>query len=172
MRTLLRITNLILLTVLLFACDQPVKHADEQLNNEELKKIINEKNARICEFYKQGQADSVASFFADNMIQMVPNQQPTIGIEMFKESWGQIMQFGTWTFTLNAEEVKSCGNMAVERGKYTLKFEPNDNSPIPKQNDKGNYLVLWEKIDGDWKGVWDAPVSELPIPVLHADADL
>jgi hypothetical protein len=31
--------------------------------------------------------------------------------------------------------------------------------------DEGNYLVLWEKIDGDWKILWDAPVSTVPMPM-------
>jgi ketosteroid isomerase-like protein len=145
---------------LFVGCNKP---AVDQPNNEELKKIINEKNARIAEFYHQGLADSVASFFADDAIQMAPNQKPSIGAENIKESWAQVMQFGIWTFSLIAEEVKSCGNIAVERGKYTLTFEPFENSPIPSQNDSGNYLVFWEKIDGEWKAVWDAPVSEVPI---------
>lgn len=30
-------------------------------------------------------------------------------------------------------------------------------------NDQGNYIVLWENIDRDWKIVWDAPVSDMPL---------
>ena len=146
---------------LFVGCNKP---AVDQPNNEELKKIINEKNARIAEFYHQGLADSVASFFADDAIQMIPNQKPSIGAQQIKTNLNQVMQFGTYTFSLIAVEVKSSGNLAVERGTYTLKFEPNENSPIPPQSDKGNYVLLWEKIDGDWKAVWDAPVSEVPIP--------
>ncbi len=73
------------------------------------------------------------------------------------------MQFGIWEFTLNTKEVKGANNIAVELGEYTLKFTPNENSPIPQMSDKGNYVVLWEKIDGEWKAVWDAPVSEVPL---------
>ena len=167
MKRIIRITSLIVFSVFVFSCNQSVQEnkIPEQRNYEELKQMINEKNARISEFYKQGLADSVASFFASNLIQMVPNQPPTIGVDKFKESWGQSMQFGTWTFNLNAEEIKGCGDIIVELGKYTLDFQPNENSPIPQMNDKGNYLVLWEKIDGKWKIVWDAPVSEIPIPL-------
>jgi ketosteroid isomerase-like protein len=149
-----------------WSCQQsPV--SEEQLsadNSENVKKIIDEKNAQAEAWYKAGLVDSVATFFADNIIQMPPNQPPIVGIEKFKESWNQSMQFGQWEFSLKAQEVKQSGDVAVELGKYTLEFTPNENSPIPAINDKGNYVVLWEKIDGNWKVVWDAPVSELPLP--------
>ena len=166
MRKIVKFAGLIVLSVIFLGCNQSAQKdfVQEQPNNEEVKKMINEKNAKISAFYNKGLADSVASFFAKNSIQMVPNQDPLIGVEKIKESWGQSMQFGTWSFNLSAEEVKGCGDMIVELGKYTLDFQPNENSPIPQMTDKGNYLVLWEKIDGKWKIVWDAPVSEVPFP--------
>jgi len=38
--------------------------------------------------------------------------------------------------------------------------------------DKGNYMVLWKKMDGDWKVVWDAPVTELPLPSKAPDSTM
>ncbi len=163
MNKLICFLNLMLLTILCLSCNQSVLQS-EQVSNDELKKMISEKNARISEFYREGLADSVASFFAENAIQMAPNMEPTRGREKIKESWGQSMQFGIWNFTLNTKEVKGCNNMAVELGEYTLEFTPNENSPIPQMSDKGNYVVLWEKINGEWRVVWDAPVSDVPFP--------
>ncbi|UWX54227.1 hypothetical protein NYZ99_14805 [Maribacter litopenaei] len=36
--------------------------------------------------------------------------------------------------------------------------------------DMGNYVVLWEKIDDDWKVLWDAPVSSVPMPMPATDS--
>jgi len=90
---------------------------------------------------------------------MPPNQPATIGVENFRKSWAQSFQWGNWSFSLKAQEVKANGPLGVEFGKYTLSFEPSSNSPIPAMKDTGNYVVHWEKIDKDWKIVWDAPVS-------------
>jgi ketosteroid isomerase-like protein len=75
----------------------------------------------------------------------------------------QNIQFGDWQFDFNTQKVKASGDLATEYGKYTMLFTPNKTSPIPAMEDKGNYMVLWEKMDGDWKVVWDAPVTELPL---------
>jgi ketosteroid isomerase-like protein len=130
----------------------------------EIQKIIEAKNEKIEEFYASGMIDSAAVHFADNCIQFMPNQPAIVGVENYKAAWKQNIQFGDWKFDLNVQEVKASGDLATEYGKYTLTFYPNETSPIPAMEDKGNYLVLWEKIDGDWKIVWDAPVTELPLP--------
>jgi ketosteroid isomerase-like protein len=146
---------------------QESKDSEKQVGSEyseQIKQIIDAKNAKIQAWYSAGLIDSVASHFADNCIQMPPNQPPLIGNENFKAAWNQNIQYGKWQFELKAEKVKANGDLATELGKYSLSFTPNENSPIPAMMDKGNYVVLWERINEDWKIVWDAPVSELPMP--------
>ncbi|SDQ76212.1 YybH family protein [Flagellimonas zhangzhouensis] len=156
----------------LYSCQQPQK--PEQLSgpdySEQVKQIIEAKNEKVEAWYLAGQVDSVATIFADNSIQMPPNMPPLVGIENYKTGWAQNFQFGKWDFDLMTQEVKASGNLATELGKYTVIFTPNENSPIPPMNDKGNYVVLWEKINGDWKILWDAPVSEVPLPMPTMDS--
>lgn len=166
---------LFLLTILFiaFSSCQKSKNLDKQSGSEysnEIKKIIEEKNAEIEVWYSAGLIDSVVTHFADQSIQLPPNQPPLIGIENFKEAWNQNLQIGKWEFDLNTQQVKADGNLASEFGTYTLSFSPNENSPIPAIKDKGSYVVLWEKINDDWKVVWDAPVSEMPIPNMMTDS--
>lgn len=132
--------------------------------SEQIKQIIDAKNAKIQAWYSTGLIDSVATHFAEDCIQMPPNQPPLIGNENFKAAWKQNIKFGKWEFDLKTEKVKAIGNLATELGTYSLSFTPNENSPIPPIVDKGSYVALWEKINNDWKIVWDAPVSELPLP--------
>lgn len=132
--------------------------------SEKIQKIIEAKNAKIQEWYSAGLIDSVASHFADNCVQLPPNQSPVIGIENFKNGWNQSVQIGQWDFDFTTQKVKASGDLATEYGTYTLSFTPNEKSPIPAMTDKGSYVVLWENINNDWKVVWDAPVSEMPMP--------
>lgn len=165
-----RLISALLFTLSILGCNTPMQN--ESIDNEALKKMINEKNIKISSFYKKGMVDSLATFFTKHSIQMIPNRKPIVGVEEYKESWSELMQFGSWNFNLKTVEVKASGKLAVELGKYTLEFTPNENSPIPKMSDKGNYMALWEKIGGKWQVIWDAPVSELPLPNLQAEKEM
>lgn len=138
--------------------------------SEQIKKIIEEKNGKLEAWYAAGLIDSVASHFAVDCIQLPPNQPPILGNENFKEVWNQNIQIGQWNFDLKTEKVKASGDLATEYGTYTLSFSPNENSPIPAMTDHGSYVVLWEKIDQEWKVLWDAPVSDLPLPGSGPDS--
>lgn len=162
----------ILLVTILFSNCQQSKNLEIRSGaeySEEIKQIIDAKNAKIQEWYSAGLIDSVASYFADDCIQMPPNQPPLIGNKNFKDAWNQNIQIGQWKFDLHTEKVKASGDLATEFGTYTLSFSPNENSPIPAITDKGNYVVLWEKINNDWKILWDAPVSVIPLPNMMTD---
>lgn len=167
---MIRFLPVLIIILSVLGCNTSIQK--ESVDKEALKKLINEKNVRISGFYKKGMVDSLATFFTKHSIQMIPNQKPIMGAEEYKKSWGELMQFGTWDFKLEAVEVKASGNIAVELGKYSLEFTPNENSPIPQMSDKGNYMVLWEKIEGKWQVIWDAPVSELPLPSLQAEIEM
>jgi len=151
---------------------QHTAEVDESTNVNEVRQIIEAKNEQISNWYAQGQIDSVANNFASYAIQMPPNMTPLRGRQQFIETWKQNVQVGKWEFSLNTEDLKVCGNLATELGSYTLDFIAQENSPIPSMSDQGNYVVLWEKIDGDWKIVWDAPVSERPLAFPVADSTI
>ena len=87
-----------------------------------------------------------------------------MGKDSIRNYWNQLFQFGDIDFSLQTQDVKANGPLAIEWGKYDLKFTPNEKSPIPAFADNGNYLVYWHKINNSWKAVWDAPVSSIPLP--------
>mgnify|MGYP001553714976 CR=1 FL=1 len=138
----------------------------EKIKNESLKakESINNNNKQIEKWYKAKQIDSLVSYMADNVIQFPPNSKPLIGKDSIKNYWTQLFQFGNIDFSLQTQDVKANGPLAIELGKYNLKFSPNEKSPIPTFVDSGNYLVYWHKTNGNWKVVWDAPVSTMPLP--------
>jgi ketosteroid isomerase-like protein len=75
------------------------------------------------------------------------------------------VQWGTWQFTLDTQDIAVSGSLAVERGKYVLQFTAGAGAPpgMTSFEDRGNYLAHWrEDVDGEWRIAADAPVSELP----------
>ena len=98
---------------------------------------------------------------------MPPNSPPLVGREAIRKFWRQAVEWGKWNFSLQTQDVSVSGPIAVERGKYVLKFVAGPGAPpgITSFEDHGNYLVHWRRdLDGEWRGVGDAPVSEVPLP--------
>ena len=135
----------------------------QQKELQEVISKIKEQNSRFERFYLNGQADSLGLILSENVKQYISHQAPTNSLNEYTENNKQLMSFGNWEFVLTTEEVKLSGQMAVERGKYKFTFTPNEESPIPATLDSGNYIAVWEKFDRNWKIVWDAPVTEIPL---------
>ena len=137
----------------------------EALENqlEKVTEKIKEQNSKFEASFLNGDPDSLSEVFARNVVQYLPHQPPTVGLDSLIKNNKLQMSWGKWKFKLTTIEVKISGQIAIERGSYKLSFTSNENSPIPSSVDTGHYIVLWEELDGIWKIVWDAPVTELPL---------
>lgn len=153
------------LLMLFWNCKQTNENKDVVVKNDpkEVREIINKKNKQMEVWMKEGNVDSASNLFADKAIQMPPHRDPIEGKDQINKMWKENVGYGDWDFNISTKEVKVCGEMAVERGEFTLNFTPKNGAPMPAFKDKGNYVVLWEKTEGDWKIVWDAPVISNPM---------
>jgi len=132
-----------------------------------VRKIIDRHNVDLSKWYAAGDIDAVVQVFAEDCWQMPPHSEPLVGRTAVREFWKQAVQWGKWQFTLETQDVFVSGPIAVERGKYILAFSAGPAAPpgLKSNVDRGNYVVMWRhEPDGQWRAVWDAPVSTLPLP--------
>ena len=128
-----------------------------------VRRVIESHNASIARWYAEGQIDSIVAVFAEDVWQMPPNSPPLVGRDSVRAFWKAATGWGHWQFDFHVEDVMTNGPLAAERGSYTLKFTAGPQSPMPSTEDRGNYVVLWRhEADGQWRIVWDAPVSVMP----------
>jgi len=124
---------------------------------------IEANNANAKRWYLAGQVDSLVGLFAQDVWQLPPNMPPVVGRDSLRAFWTTAFKWGRWEFDLQTQDVATGGSIAVERGRYTVKFTPRAQAPMPALEDHGTYVVLWrQELDGRWRAVWDAPVSEVP----------
>ena len=134
-------------------------------STENVRELIDRNNASAVRWYATGDVDSLVSIFAVDAWQMPPNSPPLVGREAIRGFWREAVKWGKWEFTLQAQDISVSGQMAVERGKYSLKFTAGPDAPpgMASFQDRGNYLVHWRhESDGQWRALSDAPVSEMP----------
>jgi uncharacterized protein (TIGR02246 family) len=135
-------------------------------NATRVREIIEGRNAEAVRSYADGDADALASLFSEDAWQMPPHLPAVVGRKAIREFWRAALQWGDWDFTLSTQTVEVSDPVAVERGKYVLRFEAGVGAPpgMKSFEDRGNYLVHWRNEGGDWLVAADAPVSELPLP--------
>jgi uncharacterized protein (TIGR02246 family) len=109
---------------------------------------------------KAKDASGIAEMYAEDGAVMPPNAPIGTGRAAIQQAWASMMRTPGFDLTFNPEQIviSSSGDMALDRGTYTLTVAPAGTT----QTDTGKYVVVWRKIGGDWKAVADIFNSNLP----------
>jgi ketosteroid isomerase-like protein len=113
---------------------------------EAVRKIIDGHNVSLERWYASGEIDSVAARFAQDVWQFPPNNQPLVGRDSLRSFWRAAVKWGRWEFDFAAQDVVARESVAIERGRYALKFTAATSGPMPSFADQGNYVVFWRQI--------------------------
>jgi len=113
------------------------------MTTDRVRQTIERHNADAVRGYATGDVESVASLFAEDAWQMPPNSPPLVGRKAIREFWGSAVRWGKWNFALEVQSVDVSEPIAVERGKYVLRFTTGSGAPpgMKSFEDRSNYLV-------------------------------
>lgn len=116
--------------------------------------------ARWIELTKSKDAAAIAQLYIEDGALMPPNAPISKGRAAIEQSWKSMMQAPGFELNIVPEQitVSSSGDMALDRGAYSLTVAPNG----AKQTDTGKYVVVWRKVGGEWKAAADIINSDLP----------
>ena len=116
--------------------------------------------ANWLQLVKAKNASGIAKMYAEDGAVMPPNAPIGKGPAAIQQAWASMMRTPGFDLTFNPEQIviSSSGDMALDRGTYTLTVAPAGTT----QTDTGKYVVVWRKIGGDWKAVADIFNSDLP----------
>lgn len=160
-RKLIRIALLSCLMALVIACGPKQEEAaPPAIDKEQIKKDIQAKENQFAELYNKGELRNIG-YYAEDAISYSQNKAPLVGksaiIEFLKEGLDSSSKGNKITFTTNEVFVSNDGNQVVEIGYYNLA----DSTDVSINT--GNYMVLFEKRDGNYVVVRDMSASDMPL---------
>ncbi len=126
---------------------------------------IDAQNEELVGCWADGAYECVAAAFAEDGWQMMPNAQAQAGVDAIQKFWQQAFGWGKWEVSLETSVIEQSGPLAIERGKYTIRFTADASAPPsrPSSQDRGNYVTQWRlDSDGRWRMATQALVSEVP----------
>lgn len=115
---------------------------------------------RWLQLVKAKDAPAIAALYAEDGAVMPPNEPLSEGRAAIQQTWASIMQTPGFALTFAPKQivVSASGDMALDRGTYSLTVAPKGTA----QTDTGKYVVVWRKIGGEWKAAADIFNSDLP----------
>jgi uncharacterized protein (TIGR02246 family) len=115
---------------------------------------------RWLQLVKAKDAAGIAELYAEDGAVMPPNAPIGKGRTAIQQTWASMMRTPGFGLTFVPEQilVSSSGDMALDRGTYSLTIAPDGAT----QTDTGKYVVVWRKIGREWKVAADIFNSDLP----------
>ncbi len=102
-------------------------------------------NQLFQEYVAEGNADPLTMLFTEDGMSMQPNADPRVGHEAIKEAHAEMFATGVGALRLTTDELEVFGDTAHEVGRFVTETADGDHI------DHGKYVVIWKRIEGEWK---------------------
>ncbi|HEY3186576.1 MAG TPA: SgcJ/EcaC family oxidoreductase [Solirubrobacteraceae bacterium] len=107
-------------------------------------------------------AAALAGLYHEDARFLPPNMAPAEGRSAIQAAMQQLLDMGARSLDIEPVDVRQCGDMTIEYGRYTLGVQPAGADPM---TDVGKYLVVHEtRDDGSTKILFDCFNSNSPLP--------
>ena len=149
------------LILLAIACNIKKSEPVAVIDKEQIKKEIQAKENAFAALYNAGEMKNIG-YYADDATTFSQNHAPLVGkeaiIEYLKVNIDSLDKNNKISYTTNEVFPSSDGNLVVEIGYYKV-VDTTTNITI----NTGNYMVLFEKRNGNYFSIREMSTSDMPI---------
>lgn len=124
----------------------------------EINEAIEAANERFMTTFSRGDAAGMAALYTASGQLLPPNGDFVTGKQALQAAFQGLMALGMKGIKLDTVEVEGYGDTASEVGRYTLEGEGG------QVLDRGKYIVIWKREDGQWKLHRDIFNTSMPPP--------
>jgi uncharacterized protein (TIGR02246 family) len=126
------------------------------------KAAIQEIDQRLQAAAQAKDAAAFAALFAPDGELLFPNRPRSVGQQSIQETVAG--DFTIPGFNVNWEQsdimIAQSGDLAVSTGSYNFTISPPE-GPV---EDRGKYMTVWRKVDGEWRVAADMINTDIPLP--------
>lgn len=145
-----------LLPLALLGC---ATEAQPEIDLEAEAQVIRGLDAALSKAAQDGDADAFGSFFAEDATQLPPGAPPLRGRDAIRGAVAGLLGAGAdLRFETLEVKVSASGDMAFSRGMWYLNLETTEGPA----EDRGSFIEVWEKNEGEWSITNDIFNSDLP----------
>jgi uncharacterized protein (TIGR02246 family) len=161
MKYLHRLPAIALAALALGACStMPLNEASEE------QAIRAATNAYVTAFNAHD-VDRLSAIHTPDAVVMVSNSPLATGTSAIRGSFVEFFKTPGVSLSVTPTNIDVVSpTVATDIGTYTLSFD----TPQGKVTDRGNYITIWHKVNGQWRMAADAPVTMTPMPMPGAPA--
>lgn len=124
-----------------------------------MRKIIEGKNSQFTQAHITGDTTFLNNIFTRDGKAFPPNSDVVIGRSAIAAVNSQYVQFGIKEFREETTAFYGNEDFLIDEGTYYIRYGRDDTI------DKGKYLNVWKKEDGDWKiftNMWNTSMPATP----------
>jgi ketosteroid isomerase-like protein len=114
--------------------------------------FIDSMNAKWVEQIRNGDSMSLAGHYSSDAELLMSNSEP-IKAKDILSAWGSTVRTGLRDWKFTTTDLQGDSNFLIETGNYEIR------DANKKLADRGNYVVIWKKENGEWKLFRDVGVS-------------
>jgi ketosteroid isomerase-like protein len=129
----------------------------QELTMTTIQDAITEANEGLMAKFRSGDIAAIGDFYTKDGQVMPPNSDSVTGRAEVRTFWQSLRDSGIQEIRLNEGDVEGYDDLAAEVSTFELVGKDG------KTVDRGKYIVLWKKENGDWKLYRDIFNSNLPL---------
>ena len=147
----------LLAAALTISCGTPAPPVVDKSAEE---KTIRELEMRWSDAAAQKDLDAIMAFYAPEGAAVWPDAPAAHGAAAIRAAWVELLKTPGLAlhFTPERIDVANAGDIAVDFGSVESEFD----GPQGRVKDVAKYLVVWQKLNGTWKVLYDSFNSNRP----------
>ena len=147
--------TLVVLT-LTVSCGPATTRVDKAADEQSIRNLAVKWSAAV----EKKDLDAIMSFYAPDATAVWPDAPAAHGSDAIRAAWIELLKTPglVLRFTPERIDVANAGDIAADFGKVESEFD----GPNGRVQDVAKYLLVWQKINGEWKAYYDSFNSNKP----------